>query len=71
MTDPTVDEKREPFCRAIETTSLMKDLEILREGETKEYPELSKTAMGNCAPGGVKYGLEPSHLCIKAILGDI
>ena len=56
MTDPTVNEKREPFCRAIETTGLMQDLENLREGEIGEYPELSKTAMGNCAPGGVKYG---------------
>ena len=56
MADPTVDEKREPFCRAIETTGLMQDLENLREGEIGEYPELSKTAMGNCAPGGVKYG---------------
>ena len=56
MTDPTVNEKREPFCRAIETTGLMKDLEHLRDGETAEYPELSKTAMGNCGPGGIKCG---------------
>ena len=56
MTDPTVNEKREPFCRAIETTGLMQDLENLREGEIGEYPELSKTAMGNCAPGGIKCG---------------
>lgn len=27
MTNPTVDEKRKPFCRAIETTSLMEELE--------------------------------------------
>jgi len=56
MTNPTVNEKREPFCRAIETTGLMKDLEHLRDGELAEYPDLSKTAMGNCAPGGIKYG---------------
>ena len=56
MTDPTVNEKREPFCRAIETSGLMKDLEHLRDGELAEYPVLSKTAMGNCAPGGIKYG---------------
>ena len=56
MADPTVDEKRTPFCRAIETIGLIKDLETLREGETGEYPELSKTAMGNCAPGGIKCG---------------
>ena len=56
MADPTVDEKRTPFCRAIETIGLIKDLENLREGETVEYPELSKTAMGNCAPGGIKCG---------------
>ena len=56
MTDPTVNEKREPFCRAIETTGLMKDLEHLRDGELAEYPDLSKTAMGNCAPGGIKCG---------------
>ena len=56
MTDPTVNEKREPFCRAIETTGLMKDLEHLRDGELAEYPDLSKTAMGNCGPGGIKCG---------------
>ena len=56
MTDPTVNEKREPFCRAIETTGLMKDLENLKDGELAEYPDLSKTAMGNCGPGGIKCG---------------
>ena len=56
MTDPTVNEKREPFCRAIETTGLMKDLENLKDGELAEYPDLSKTAMGNCAPGQIKSG---------------
>ena len=56
MTDPTVNEKREPFCRAIETTGLMKDLENLKDGELAEYPDLSKTAMGNCGPGAIKCG---------------
>jgi len=56
MTDPTVNEKREPFCRAIETTSLMKELEKLRNGEEITYEELSKIAMGNCAPTGIKKG---------------
>ena len=56
MTDPTVNEKREPFCRAIETSSLMKELENLRDGEEITYEELSKTAMGNCAPTGIKKG---------------
>ena len=56
MTDPTVNEKREPFCRAIETSSLMKELEKLRDGEEITYEELSKTAMGNCAPTGIKKG---------------
>ena len=56
MTDPTINEKREPFCRAIETSGLMKDLEHLRDGELAEYPVLSKTAMGNCAPTGIKKG---------------
>ena len=37
MTDPTVNEKREPFCRAIETSSLMKELERLRNGEEITY----------------------------------
>ena len=56
MTDPTVNEKREPFCRAIETSSLMKELEKLRDGEEITYEELSKIAMGNCAPTGIKKG---------------
>ncbi len=56
MTDPTVNEKREPFCRAIETTSLMKELEKLRSSEEITYEELSKIAMGNCAPTGIKKG---------------
>ena len=56
MTDTTVNEKREPFCRAIETTSLMKELEKLRNGEEITYEELSKIAMGNCAPTGIKKG---------------
>ncbi len=56
MADPTVDEKREPFCRAIETSSLMKELEKLRNGEEITYEELSKIAMGNCAPTGIKKG---------------
>ena len=56
MADPTVNEKREPFCRAIETSSLMKELEKLRDGEEITYEELSKIAMGNCAPTGIKKG---------------
>ena len=56
MTDPTINEKREPFCRAIETSSLMKELEKLRDGEEITYEELSKIAMGNCAPTGIKKG---------------
>ena len=56
MADPTVDEKRKPFCRAIETTSLMEELEKYRDSEEISYDALTKPAMGNCAPGGIKHG---------------
>ena len=55
MTNPTVDEKRKPFCRAIETTSLMEELEKYRDSEEIPYDTLTKPAMGNCAPGGIKH----------------
>ena len=56
MADPTVNEKRKPFCRAIETTSLMEELEKYRDSEEISYDALTKPAMGNCAPGGIKHG---------------
>ena len=55
MTDQTIDEERKPFCRAIETTSLMEQLEKLRDSEEIPYDALTKAAMGNCAPGGIKH----------------
>ena len=55
MTNPTVDEERKPFCRAIETTSLMKELEKYRDSEEIPYDALTKAAMGNCHPGGIKH----------------
>jgi hypothetical protein len=55
MTDPTVDEERKPFCRAIETASLMKELEKYRDGEEIPYDALTKAAMGSCHPGGIKH----------------
>ena len=71
MTNPTVDEERKPFCRAIETTSLMEQLEKLRNGEEISYEDLTKAAMGNCAPGGIKHHFLKSardsvaHLCLN------
>jgi len=53
--EPTVDEKRKPFCRAIETTGLIEELKKYREGEEVPYDALTKAAMGNCAPGKIKY----------------
>ena len=55
MTNPTVDEERKPFCRAIETTSLMKEREKYRDSEEIPYDALTTAAMGNCAPGGIKH----------------
>ena len=55
METPTVDEKRKPFCRAIETTGLIKELKKYREGEEIPYDALTKAAMGNCSPGKIKY----------------
>ena len=55
MTNPTVNEARKPFCRAIETTSLIQELEKYRDSEEIPYDTLTKPAMGNCAPGGIKH----------------
>ena len=64
MTDPTVDDPKVPFCRAIETISLIKALKQYREGETVTYEELAKPAMGNCAPLNIKHSFLQSARAI-------
>lgn len=50
----TIDEKNQKFHRSIETQELIRVLGEMSPEEKITYEELSKVAMGNCAPGGEK-----------------
>ena len=54
VVDP--DESSPLFHRSIETSELLKKLRSIKEDETVTYDEFSKVAMGECKPGGIKYG---------------
>jgi len=59
------DGKRKRFGRSFEVLELIKNLSILKQGESIKYSTLTEIIMGDCSPGGVKY---PYLLSARRIL---
>ena len=55
QTDTEVDEKNPIFQRSIETKELIKILKTIKVDDEITYETLSKAAMGDCSPHGIKH----------------
>jgi len=65
VNDISEDGKRKRFGRSFEVLELIKNLSILKQGESIKYSTLTEIIMGDCSPGGVKY---PYLLSARRIL---